>query len=441
VLHLWREIKAGLSRYAAQSAAPLAGIGVDTWGVDYGLLDSAGQLLGNPVHYRDSRTDDIMPRLFAKLSSHEVFAQTGIQFMQFNTLFQLYSMVETNDPQLGFAKTLLMMPDLFHYWLTGRKAVEYTIASTSQMVNCYRGKWDKDLLEKLGIPSHFLPEIVPPGTILDELSSEVASETGFKYAVPVIATGSHDTASAVAAIPGLDAESVYISSGTWSLMGVEIPKPVVNKRVQAFNVTNEGGVATTIRFLKNISGLWLLQECRNQWEREGRSFSWEDLATAARQAKPHLSFVDPDDSAFLCPSNMPEAIRSFCKGTGQPEPEGVGPVVRCCLESMALKYRWVLESLEELTGRKFKVIRIVGGGSQNHLLSQLAADACQRLTVTGPVEATALGNLMLQAIATGKIKDLASGREAIGASFELTQFSPTLNSAWDKAYERFRGLL
>jgi rhamnulokinase len=440
VLSLWQEIKTGLAKYATQSDAPLKGIGVDTWGVDFSLFDSAGQLLGNPVHYRDSRTDEIMPKLFSRVPAVEVFARTGIQFMQFNTVFQLYSMVINQDPQLNFADTLLMMPDLFHYWLTGRKAVEYTIASTSQMYNCHQKAWDLDLLEQLGIPAKILPAIVQPGTIFAPLRSELAAELGFKAIPNVIATGSHDTASAVAAVPDLDTESVYISSGTWSLMGVEIPEPVVNEEVRAFNITNEGGVGNTIRFLKNITGLWLLQECRNQWQREGNSFSWEELLAAARQAKPRVAFVDPDHAMFLCPPNMPEALRSFCKATRQPEPSGVGPMVRCCLESMALKYRYVLESMEKLTGRTFKTIRIVGGGSQNHLLSQLAADACHRIVVSGPVEATALGNLMVQAMATGHLENLASGRKAIAASSAPQRFQPSGDASWEEAYRRFLGV-
>jgi rhamnulokinase len=438
VLHLWNEIKIGLSRYAAQFSEPPAGIGVDTWGVDFGLFDSAGQLLGNPVHYRDSRTDGIMERLFARIPAQEVFAQTGIQFMQFNTLFQLFSMVESLDPQLNFASTFLMMPDLFHYWLTGRKGVEYTIASTSQMYDCHTGKWAYDLLEKLSIPTVILPEIVFPGSILGPLKDVVAAETGLPKQVPVIATGSHDTASAVAAVPGLDSESIYISSGTWSLMGVEIPRPLVNEQVRSFNVTNEGGVGQTIRFLKNIAGLWLLQECRNQWQREGKRFNWDELLREASCAPALRSFVDPDAAMFLCPPNMPEAIQQYCRNTRQPVPEGVGPMVRCCLESMALKYRVVLEALEKLTSQHCKVIRIVGGGSQNLLLSQLAANACQREVVTGPVEATALGNLMMQAIATGHLKDIPSGRIAVGASSQLKEFSPSGDSDWDKAFERFK---
>jgi rhamnulokinase len=438
VLQLWGEIKKGLARYSMEFPTPPAGIGVDTWGVDFGLFDQAGQLLGNPVHYRDSRTDGIMERLFSRLPAREVFARTGIQFMQFNTLFQLYSMAESKNPQLNYASTFLMMPDLFHYWLTGRKAVEYSIASTSQMLDCFTQTWDVDLLDQLGIPTGILPEIIQPGTILAPLHGLVAAESGLPTTVPVIATGSHDTASAVAAVPGLNSESLYISSGTWSLMGVEIPKPVVNEEVRSFNFTNEGGVGKTIRFLKNITGLWLLQECRNQWQREGKDYTWEELLHAAAGAPAHQCWVDPDAPVFLCPPHMPGAIQNYCRQTQQKPPEGIGAIVRCCLESMALKYRVVLEALEKLTGRKFLTICIVGGGSQNQLLSQMAADACNRKVITGPVEATALGNLMVQAIATGHLKDIQSGRQAIAASTTLDEFVPSGDSEWDKAFQRFR---
>jgi rhamnulokinase len=441
VLHLWTEIKVGLAVYTGQFDSPLAGIGVDTWGVDFALLDAAGHLLGNPYHYRDRRTNGLMELAFQQIPRHQIFEQTGIQFMQLNTLYQLFSMAQTNDPQLNMADTLLMMPDLFHYWLTGRKATELTIATTSQMFDIRKRQWAVELLIRLGIPTHFLPPVVPPGTVLGDVRPELMTEVGLHQPVPVIAPGSHDTASAVAAIPGLDAHSAYISSGTWSLMGAEIPQPIINNQVLAHNFTNEGGVNNTTRLLKNLTGLWLLQESQRQWQREGHHYSWDELLALSEDAEPFRSLVDPDSPDFLSPGDMPAAIRAYCRRTDQPEPSGVGAVVRCCLESLALKYRWVMEALEALTGRQLKTIRIVGGGSQNRLLSQFTADVCKRLVVTGPVEATALGNILLQVIATGHLPDISAGRQAIAGSFDQQHFEPMSTRAWEKAFGRFSELL
>lgn len=436
-LGLWSDILAGLARYAAQEQIPLAGIGVDTWGVDFALLDRAGRLLGNPVHYRDARNNGMPERAFAAVPSDAIFAQTGIQFMQINTLFQLFAMRQEEDPQLDAAHTLLMIPDLFHYWLTGRKAAEYTIASTSQMLHAADRRWATGLLARLKLPTAILPEIVAPGTVLGPLRAAVREQTGLGGEPLVIAPGSHDTASAVAAIPGLDASSLYISSGTWSLMGIETAQPIINEMSQRLNFTNEGGVAGTIRLLKNIAGLWLLQEARRQWQRAGQDYSWDELMAQARAAEPFRSLLNPDAADFLAPGQMVDAIRAYCTRTGQPVPETVGQVVRCCLESLALRYRGVLEALEQLAGRRLETLRIVGGGSQNRLLCQLAADACCRPVVTGPVEATALGNVMVQAIATGHLASLEEGRAAIAASITQEQFDPRPDAGWDEAYARF----
>jgi rhamnulokinase len=436
-LGLWQEIKNGLARYAATVDSAPAAIGLDTWGVDYALLDSDGRLLGNPVNYRDARTNGVQERLFRVVPPEKVFAETGIQFMQINTLIQLYAMRDQGDPQLDHAATLLMIPDLFNYWLTGRKVVEYTIASTTQMLHAAERRWATGLLAKLGLPTHILPEIVPPGTTLGELLPAVCTETGIKGAPPVIAPGTHDTASAVAAIPGLDEHSAYISSGTWSLMGVEISQPVINDATRRLNFTNEGGIANTIRLLKNIGGLWLLQESRRQWARSGHEYTWDALLAEAEKATPFRSLIDPDASDFLAPGQMVDAICDSCRRTGQPAPETVGEVVRCALESLALRYRWTLGALEELVGHRLETIRIVGGGSQNRLLCQLTADACQRPVVTGPVEATALGNVMMQAMATGHLGSLAEAREAVAASITQERFEPRSADGWDEAYDRF----
>ncbi len=440
-LGLWSDIQAGLARYAATETSAPAGIGIDTWGVDFALLGTDGRLLGNPVHYRDARNNGMVELAGAVVPLDAIFAETGIQFMQINALFQLYAMRVGNDPQLDAAATLLMMPDLFHYWLTGRIAAEYTIASTSQMLHAADRRWATGLLAKLRLPTHILPPMAPPGTVLGPVLPSVLAATGLRGEPVVIAPGSHDTASAVAAIPGLDATSAYISSGTWSLMGVETPQPVINATSRRLNFTNEGGVAGTIRLLKNIAGLWLLQEARRQWGREGHDYSWDDLAAAAATAQPFLAVLDPDAADFLAPGNMVDAIRAYCVRTGQPAPESVGEVVRVCLESLALRYRWGLDALEQLVGHRLETLRIVGGGSQNRLLSQFAADACARPVVTGPVEATALGNVMVQAIATGHIGSLAEGRDAIAASITQETFAPQSDVGWDEAYGRFVGLI
>jgi rhamnulokinase len=441
VLRLWSEIQAGLARYDTRVDGQLAGIGLDTWGVDFGLLDGAGRLLGNPYHYRDSRTNGVVERAFRRVPRREIFEQTGIQFIQFNTLFQLFSMLETAEPQLATANSLLMMPDLFHYWLTGRKVAEYTIASTSHMLDARTRCWAGELLDRFGISDRLLPEIVSPGTILGPTRAEVVDEAGLPAAVPVIAVGSHDTASAVAAIPDLDADSAYISSGTWCLIGMEVPEPIINDQSLALNFTNEGGVANTIRLLKNVTGLWLLQESRRQWQREGHDLSWDKLLARAAQAEPFRSLIDPDAPDFMAPSDMPAMIRAYCRRVGQPEPDSVGAVVRCCLESVALKSRWVISSVATLAGRQPKVVRIVGGGCQNRMLCQFTADACELPVVAGPVEATAMGNLMVQAIATGYLPDVAAGRRAVGASAQRETYEPQNAAAWRDAYARFTRFL
>lgn len=428
---LWREVREG---FRTAGGAPAA-IGVDTWGVDFGLLDAGGRLLGPPVHYRDQRTNGMMSRVFERVPKGEVFRTTGIQFMQINTLYQLYSMVESGDAGLRDATTLLLTPDLFHYWMTGEKVAEYTIASTTQMLHARERRWADGLLAALGIPGRLLPPLVPPGTPIGPMLAGVAREAGWFGEVPVIAVGSHDTASAVAAVPDLDAASAYLSSGTWSLMGVEVPEPVINDLSLVLNFTNEGGVGQTIRLLKNIMGLWLVQECQRQWRHD-----WPALERLAATAAPFRSLVDPDSPEFLSPGDMPAAIRGFCRRTGQPEPADEGAVVRCCLESLALKYRIVFEDLERLTGRRLDVIRIVGGGCRNRLLNQFTADACGRPVVAGPVEATAMGNILVQAVATGHMRNLAEGRRAVAASAGREEFAPADPGPWNAVNTRFRDL-
>ena len=437
ILSLWAEIKAGLMRYAAEYREPLAGIGIDTWGVDFGLLDSTGRLLGNPYHYRDCRVDGILQRACERVTPRRIFNETGVQLMEVNTLYQVFSMAESRDPQLGMAETLLMIPDLLNYWLSGRMACERTNASTSQMFAYHGRSWAEAMLADLGIPAHFLPPVVEPGTVLGGVQPDVMREAGLRNGAPVIAVGTHDTASAVAGVPDLGPASAYISSGTWSLVGVETDQPVISDRVLALNFGNEHGVAGTIRLLKNVTGMWLLQENRRQWEREGYDCGWEELLQRAEQSESFASLIDPDDAGFRHPVDMPSAIRSYCRGSGQPEPADRGEVMRCCLDSLALRYRQVMNSLEDLTGQPIETIRIVGGGSQNRLLCQLTADVCRRPVVAGPVEATAYGNLILQAMATGRVADLAAGRKVIAASAERQYYEPRPEAGCEEAFARY----
>jgi rhamnulokinase len=437
---LWSEIKRGLSKYKSHYTAPLSGISVDSWGVDFALLDAGGELLGDPFHYRDPRTDGMPQRVFARVSEREIFQLIGIQTMQFNTLFQLFSMAESGDGSLAAARNLLMIPDLFHFWLSGEKSAEYTDASTTGMLLCRERRWAGELLRRIGIPSGFLGPITDPATILGEVKTQVLGECGLAGPVPVIAAGSHDTASAVAAVPLMDAHSVFISSGTWSLMGVESGEPVTSDQALSLHFTNEGGVNKNIRLLKNISGLWLLQECVRCWQAEGRQYSWDEVMQLAADAAPFRSLVNVDASEFLAPENMPAAIREHCSRAGQPEPHDDGAIARCCLESLALRYRNILEALETLTGRNLTTIRIVGGGSQNKFLNQLTADVCRRVVIAGPAEASALGNVMVQAVAAGCLGSVAEGREAIALSVGPVTYEPQPVAGLDQAYERFCSL-
>jgi rhamnulokinase len=444
VLRLWTEIKRGLALAVQKHGADLAGVGLDTWGVDFGLLDRDGALVSNPYHYRDSRTDGMLDEAFRRVPRQEIFEQTGIQFMQLNSLYQLLAMVVGRSPALDIAETFLTMPDLFNYWLTGRKVCEFSIATTTQCYDPHRGGWAIPLLEKMGIPTHIFPEIVPPGTVLGKLLPAVAEEACPEPSrrvgvsgLQVIAPACHDTGCAVAAVPAEGADFAYISSGTWSLMGAELPEPVINEQSLAFDFTNEGGVGGTFRFLKNIAGLWLVQECRRTWAHQGEEFSYDELAQMAAQATPLQSVVDPDYPDFLKPGDMPARIRGFCEMTDQPVPQSKGAAVRCALESLALKYRWVLERLEEILGRRLEPIHIVGGGTQNWLLNQFAADATGRRVVTGPIEATAAGNVITQAMALGHIGSLEEGRQVVRNSFDVVAYEPAGEPEWDEAYGRF----
>ncbi len=439
VLRLYSEMLTAMRRCAAEHGGVDA-LGVDTWGVDFALLGRDGTLLGNPRHYRDPHTEGIMEEALTRVPRQEVFLQTGIQFMRFNTLFQLLALQRARSPALAMAETLLFMPDLFHFWFTGIKANELTDASTSQMFDPTAGTWAYGMVKRFGLPVSILGTIVAPGTVLGPLRAAVAGDTGL-HPVPVIAPASHDTAAAVAAVPAQGPSWAYISSGTWSLMGTEIPSPWINDRALHYNFTNEGGVGGTIRFLKNIMGLWLVQECRRAWERAGHTYHYDELAHLAETAPAFVSLVDPDDPAFILPPQMPAALAEFCRRTGQSAPTEPGPVVRCALESLALRYRWVLERLEELLGQRLEVIHVVGGGSQNALLCQFTADACNRPVLAGPVEATAIGNVLVQALGLGLLGTLAEARAVVRQSFEVRSYTPQNPQLWQEPYARFLKLL
>jgi len=446
-LRLWTEIKSGLTLAGREYGVELGGVGLDTWGVDFGLLDRHGVLISNPYHYRDSRTDGMLEEAFRRVPREEIFERTGIQFMQINSLYQLLSMVVRQSPALDVAETFLTMPDLFNYWLTGRQACEFSIATTTQCYDPRQGDWARPLLETLDIPPHIFPEVVSPGTVLGQLSPAVAEEVGLSD-LPVIAPGCHDTASAVAAVPAEVADRrrsvadfLYISSGTWSLVGAEVPGPVINAQSLAFDFTNEGGVCGTFRFLKNVAGLWLVQECRRMWAGQGEALSYDDLTHMAAQAEPLRSVIDPDCGEFLKPGDMPDRIRAGCQATGWPVPQSKGAVVRCALESLALKYRWVLERIEEILGRRLEPIHIVGGGTRNRLLNQFTADATGRPVVAGPIEATAAGNVLMQMMALGHIESLAEGRQVVRDSFDVAVYEPKGGPEWDEAYLRFLDVL
>lgn len=439
-IRLFHEIREGLRIAGRNRGLKLSGIGVDTWGVDFGLLDAHGELIANPRHYRDARNNGMMERTFATVSRAEVFRHTGLQFMQFNSLFQLNAIRQSASPALDAASRLLFMPDLLSYWLSGVQKNELTIASTSQFWNPAEARWATELFDALNLPKKLLGDVVLPGTKLGGLLDEIRETSGLGE-TPVFATAGHDTASAVAAVPAAgpfsgDAPWCYISSGTWSLMGVELDAPVINARTLELNYTNEVGVDGKVRFLKNIAGLWLVQECRRAWALEGTEFTYNELTVMASGAPPFAAVIDPD--AFLEPGSMPERISAFCARTGQTAPQNPASFVRTCLESLAFRYRQVLESLEEVTGRRIETIHIVGGGSKNALLNRFVAEATGRAVVAGPGEATAIGNLLVQAMGAGQVEGLKGLRDVVRHSFELEQFEAEgATPEWDRAYEKY----
>ncbi|MBL0161625.1 MAG: rhamnulokinase [Bryobacterales bacterium] len=432
---LFHDIREGLRIAGRERQLVLNGVAVDTWGVDYGLLDSNGELCQTPRHYRDPRNNAAYDAALAAAGRENIFNHTGLQFMPLNSLYQLYAARLAGTPALDIATRLLFMPDLLSYWLCGVQKNELTIASTSQFYNPAQKRWSTELFETLGLPPAILGDIVLPGTRLGGLLDEIR-DTCALGPTPVFATAGHDTASAVAAVPATGERSwCYISSGTWSLMGVEIDEPVVTPKALELTLTNEVGVEGKVRLLKNIAGLWLVQECRRAWILEGKEYTYAELTEMAAGADPFLAVLDPDQ--FLDPGHMPERIAAYCRSTGQPVPERPGQFVRICLESLALRYRQVLESLEALVGFPIEVIHIVGGGSRNGLLNRFVAEATARTVVAGPNEATAAGNILVQAMGAGEIAGLPHLRQVVRDSFDLETIDATRDPAWDRAYQRF----
>jgi rhamnulokinase len=445
VLHLFAGIKAGLARAAqrhssAADEGAFESIGVDTWGIDFALLDTQGELVGNPHTYRDARTAGVMDAVLAQIPAQEIYeASGGIQFMGLNSLYQLRSMARDHAALLAAAAHFVMMPDLFNYWLTGRIAVEYTAATATQFYDSAQGQWATGLLERLDLPTRILGEVVPPGTVLGNLLPAVAQEVGLAR-VPVVAVASHDTASAVVAVPAEEESFLWLSSGTWSLLGGVADKALVTPEALAANMSSYGGAGGKVLPWRNIMGLWLVQECRRLWERQGRAYTYEALTQMAAQAPPFAAVINPDDATFLAPADMPVALRDYCIRTGQPVPADDGALIRTALEGLALRYRWVADRLEELLGRRFPVLHIVGGGSQNPLLCQFAADALNRPVLAGPVEATALGNVAQQAVAVGAIASLQEARRLVRGTTSVTRYTPQNPQVWDAPYRRFCAL-
>ncbi len=423
------EIKTGIKK-AFAITSNIESIAVDTWGVDFGLIDEKGNLIENPYHYRDRRNEGVLEKACEIIPKKDIYFNTGIQFLPFNSIYQLLAYKWQKPDVLSKASKLLFMPDLFVYFLTGKIGAEYTIASTSQMTDMKTGRWSQKLLQALDLPENILPDIIQPATNIGTLKKQIVQELNCNQ-IPIIAVGSHDTASAVAAIPAIDGQSwAYLSSGTWSLLGAEIPSPVINDASFKMEFTNEGGVEGSIRLLKNIMGLWLVQQCRSQWSKDGSNYDYAELTEMAAKAQPFTALIDTEYKDFLSPGNMPEKINQFLKSTRQQTIEDKGQMVRVILESLAVRYRRVLQMLEELLAKEVKVLHVVGGGSKNQLLNQLTADATGKRVIAGPVEATVVGNVVMQAVSSGHIDCIAAARQIIAASFDITEYTPHQTSSW-----------
>ena len=442
IVRILHEIKTSIRKCANSEDRDIDSIGIDTWGVDFGFLDKKGHLLSNPVHYRDLRTVGIPAYSEAIVSADEVYDVTGIQVLELNSLYQLLA-VQKNSPEiLDIATDMLFVPDLLNYFLTGYKQTEYTIASTSQLLDAKTRDWSYELIEKFGLPEKLFSNVVKPGTVCGSFLPSLSEEFG-GINPKVISVAAHDTGSAVLAVPAKSEKFIWISSGTWSIMGTETKDPVISEKSKEYNFTNEGGYGDTIRFSKNITGLWVEQESKRQWEREGEKISFAELAEMAAEAEPLRCFIDTDDARFATPGNIPKRIADYCRETGQFVPQTKGEIVRCILESLAMRYRYTVECIDEMCGEKIPAINIGGGGTKEEQLSQFAATACGRPVYAGPVEATAIGNIAAQAIALGAIKDMWEAREIIANSFEIKEYQPEADkkAAWDEAYGRFLKLI
>lgn len=435
VLRLFHDIKVGLIK--AKKFCDIKSLGIDTWGVDFGLLDKDGNLLENPVHYRDARTEGMLNKSFEKIDKDKFYKITGNQFMEINTVFQLMALAEKRPEILGKAKTMLLMPDLLNYFLSGEKVTEYTIASTTQLMDAENKKWSSEIIENLNLPKEIFTKIVEPGTKIGKLNKNICDELGINQ-MDIIAVAGHDTQSAMAAVPTQEDDFIFLSCGTWSLLGTELNKPIINDKSKELNITNEGGINGKTSFLKNIIGLWLIQESRRQWIREGREYSFGELEKMANSVDMVNSFIDTDDSEFIPAGNIPQKIRDYCKRTGQYVPQNEAEIVRIIDQSLAVKYRFALEQIEQCTGKKYKTINMIGGGIQSRLLCQLTADICGRRVVAGPVEATVMGNIVLQLISLGVISDLKQARRIIANSENVTVYEPRDCEKWNEIYKKVK---
>jgi sugar (pentulose or hexulose) kinase len=440
MIGLYREIIEGLCRAVELYGDAIVSIGIDTWGCDFGLMDVNGELLGIPHQYRDPRFEGMADAMHAALPEAEIYAQTGVTTNFYNTSLHLLDELRKGSPALMHAERLLFVPDLLAYWLTGRQAVERTVASTSQLMDATTGDWAWEVIDALGLPRRIFGEIVAPGTVLGPIRADVAAVIG-KAGIPVVASASHDTASAVAGIPMEGRGNLWLSSGTWSIMGVEEDEAIRSPEAFAAGFCNEFGVNDTVRFLKNISGLWLIQECKRQWELDGKKFSYAGMAKLATEAESFTAFIDPDDASFASPGEMPQKIRDYCEKTGQVVPNSDGQILRVATESLALKYRVVYDRIRTLTNRDFSRLHAGGGGTQNEFLSQATADALGLEVVAGPIEATSCGNVITQMIGTGHLPDLQAGRELIRRSFEFRTFTPGSQESWKTALARFKAVV
>lgn len=436
-LRLFHELKKGIHLYKQQSSKDPASIAVDTWGVDYGFIDGKGKLLENPYHYRDSRTNSAMEEVLKLIPKSELFRKSGIQPLVFNTIFQLYAWERNRTQSVGDDVRMLFMPDLFRFFLSGEQSSEYTIASTSGLLDPFKRDWSSEIIDQLPISRSLFCSIVMPGTQVGTLRKELIEELNIG-SFPIIAAASHDTASAVVSIPAKLNNYAFISCGTWSLMGVEVDEPVINEWSERWSFTNEGGAEQKIRLLKNIMGLWLLQECKRQWELEGESISFAQMQEMAKLEKASVSYVDPEDASFLAPGNMPARIRAYCKQTGQQVPQTKSEVIRCVVESLAMKFKQTFDEIEFLLDKKLEHLHMVGGGIQNRLLCQLTANATGRTVIAGPVEATAIGNLMMQAKAHGEVHNLEDIRQVVIDSFPPEIYVPEDTEQWTAGYHKYR---